>query len=840
MKQKEASKIGTKVIVGYLLIVMIMLAGLFILYRNLVAFSNSRLMNEDHRELLIIGNILSRLYEIESEQNLFTAENAIAYFQKYDSIVPQIVVGLDSLKLMNKDSARISRLDSITLLIDQKRANLEIAATLLDSMRAAPQITTLSESSYVPPSLNREISNYLTNRNLNPSIARENDTSVVRGGRKGFLDRVRNVFVASEDSTLVIEKRSVVTANQFRVMVDTLINKIRTSEKLDLKRHKQFELDFLSQLELLTQTNRMLTTRIDGLLKSVEQEELAKSIRLVMDRQRAISSSQQTLFIVSTLAVLIALLFGFLLLLDLNKSRRYRRKLEESHKRISDLLAAREKLMLTITHDIKAPLSSIMGYVELMEEEEDSEKRARFLFNMKNSGEHVLRLVSTLLDYHRIESGKWQLKESRFDLNTLVEETAQSFLPLALQKDLTYTIENRIPGKNFRLGDPYVIRQIMGNLLSNAIKYTPRGAVSVVMQEEVREHSNWFVFSVADTGEGINEADQELIFREFQQLNNSADQAEPIMGSGLGLTITKGFVDVLGGELELVSEIGKGSTFVVGVPLKNCLTVEGGIAGVAPADGSRSISVLVVDDDTVQLMMIAEMLQKLKMEGVTEKDPEQVISLLKSHSFDIIFIDIQMPHVNGFSLVEKVKAALQDEVPLIALTASSDIAAEEYRDAGFTGSLPKPFTLQELREVIYAYLPDMEDMVHTTQTVTVANQQIGVEALIDFVKDDPVVSLAIMQSFIEETTDHVQLMKGYLANNNDHAAAQLAHKLLPLYRMMYNKMVVFLLIRLEREKNLSEQEKDELLELLKESVVEATLLVERLSKELTDVSPINH
>src|SRR5690606_16184111 len=139
-----------------------------------------------------------------------------------------IAKGLDSLKMMSEDSLRINKWDSIVLLVNQKREILEKAATLLDSMRTAPEVRTIIESSYVPPALNSEISRYLTNRNLNPSLDQKSDTSVVKGERKGFIERVRNVFVASEDSTLVIEKQSVVTANQFKVMVDTLINKIRT------------------------------------------------------------------------------------------------------------------------------------------------------------------------------------------------------------------------------------------------------------------------------------------------------------------------------------------------------------------------------------------------------------------------------------------------------------------------------------------------------------------------------------------------------------------------------------------------------------------------------------
>lgn len=829
MKDNVSSKTGTKVIVGYLLIVMVMLAGLFILYRNLVAFSDSRVKNEAHRELLIVGNTLSRLYEIESEQNLFTAENASAYFRKYDSIVPQIAKGLDSLKMMSEDSLRINKLDSIILLVNQKREILEKAATLLDSMRTAPEVRTIIESSYVPPALNREISRYLTNRNLNPSLDQKSDTSVVKGERKGFIERVRNVFVASEDSTLVIEKQSVVTANQFKVMVDTLINKIRTSEQLDLKRYKQFELEFLRQLEVASVTNRILTARIDGLLKSVEQEEIAKSIRLVMDRQKAISSSQQTLLIVSTLAVLIALLFGLLFLIDLSKSRRYRRELEQSHKHISDLLAAREKLMLTISHDIKAPMSSIMGYVELIEEEDDPVKKGRFLYNMKHSGEHVLRLVSTLLDYHRIESGRWQLKESRFDLHSLTEETVESFRPLAMQKELIYTVENRIPKKSYRLGDFYVIRQIMGNLLSNAIKYTMHGEISVVMQEEIREHSDWFIFTVSDTGEGIKETDQEVIFREFHQLETHAEKSEPTEGSGLGLAITKGFVDVLGGEIELISEIGKGSTFIIGLPLKNHIASQDNMTDVPPSDTQVKQSVLVVDDDIVQLTMISEMLQKLGMDCTTERVPEKVISHLRERSFNIIFIDIQMPHTNGFTMLEKVKAALQDEeIPLIALTAQTEISDADFRDAGFSGFLGKPFTLNELRETIFTYLPGIDDILRKAESHT-SNNHTGVSSLIDFVKDDAVVSKAILQSFIDETRNNLDDLKGYFEKNDDHAASKLSHKMLPLYRMMRNTVVVFLLQRLEKEKNLSKQEKEELLELLKESVVQASVMVEKLS-----------
>lgn len=826
MKRKGGSKIETKVIAGYMLIVVIMAAGLYLIYRNLVEFSDNRLKNEEHRELLLVGNTLSRLYEIESDQNLFTAENARVYFRKYDSIVPEITRCLDSLKHMTEDPLRISRLDSIRLLIDLKRDNLEQVATLLDSMRSAPEVISMRESTYVPRSLNSEITEYLTRKNLNSSVVQKSDTSVVKGQRKGFLDRVRNVFVASEDSTLVIENRSVLSDNQFRVMVDTLINMVRTSEKLNLQRQRQFELAFLRQLEVMSHTNRMLTARIDELLKSVEQEELAKTLYLVMAREKALSGSQQTLFIVSTLAILIALIFVSLFLMDLNKSRRYRMELEQSHKRISDLLSARERLMLTISHDIKAPMSSILGYIELMEQEDAPGKREHFLNQMKHSGDHILRLVSTLLDYHRIESGNWQLKETRFDLHMLTEETAQSFRPLALQKELDYSLENRISEDNIRLGDPYVIRQIMSNLLSNAIKYTQEGQILVKMQEEIREYSDWFIFSVSDTGEGMDEEEQQLVFQEFQRLYKPGKEVEPVEGSGLGLAITKGLVGVLGGKIDLLSEKGKGSTFVVEIPLKTPDALDETEAGEQAATFSRKRMVLVIDDDIVQLMMTSEMLQRIGVDCVTGSDPEKLLSLLRLHSFDLILLDIQMPHTNGLVFAEKIRSSLpENNVPLIALTARSDISADDLREAGFAGYLAKPFTMHELREMLRKHLPDLPVSTDTPSVTMVK----GVAALIEFVKEDPVVSKAILQSFIEETSDQIHRMRVMLQENDMHGTAALSHKILPLFRMMDNRAAVSLLRRLEKEKHLSEKERGELMELLVGSVAEAADLVGQLS-----------
>jgi len=161
MRKGGSSKIKFTVIAGYLLVVVVMALGLYGIYRNLVVFSNQRIRNEDMTELLIVGNTLSKLYEIESDQNLFTAANARQYFLKYDSITPEINRNLNRLKLSSPDAVRAAKLDTIELLIKDKKANLQAVAALLDSLNNAPEIISRTDRNYVPRALNQEVSNFL-------------------------------------------------------------------------------------------------------------------------------------------------------------------------------------------------------------------------------------------------------------------------------------------------------------------------------------------------------------------------------------------------------------------------------------------------------------------------------------------------------------------------------------------------------------------------------------------------------------------------------------------------------------------------------------------------------
>lgn len=836
MKTEKSRLFNAKylVITGYVLVMVVMIAGILSIYNNLVDFSEKKVRDENLTELIIVGNTISQLYNIESSQGLFNYEGARLYFHKYDSVLPTIYANLDTLKSLSKESSREIKLDSIKLLIEQKNRNLQNVVVLLDSIEKSPRITRETTSRFVPRKLNSEITDYLEKKNLKASpLQSKTDTTVIHKEQKGFFARVRDVFAGGRpDSTVVIEKQSMLEEKEFKLLVDTIVNMVRYAERLNLENQRKFQYILLSKQADMSNTNNLLTMRIDELLKSIEKEEFDKSVRLLEDKKTTLLKSQKTIYGVLWLGLAIALVFGILFIIAFNIGQKYRKRLEVSNERIQNLLASREKLMLSISHDIKAPMASILGYIELMYPGILNDKEKVYLDNMKNSGEHVLHLVMNLLDYHKLESGVWTHRKMNFNVKDFVNDSLESFRPIAENKKLNYTIKNAVSPDLVSYGDPYMLRQIMSNLVSNAIKYTPKGSVStnVVALGDGPDLS--LKFSVTDTGKGIEEKDQKIIFHEFEQLKVSESESG-IEGSGLGLAITKALVEELNGSVSLQSEKGKGSVFTVTVPLAQpCDMAEMDTSSTDKNYVLDNLNVLLVDDDPIQLTMTSEMLRLKRINVVTENNPENVLNILRHKVFDIVFIDIQMPYMNGFTLVRNIrKSDIKGiaNLPIVALSAKSDICKPDVENAGFTDFLTKPFSASGLYATIGKYVESC--LTGNTQAALNVSPK-GVEALIDFVKEDKQTSLEIVKLFTEEISANICKMEEAFAIENKMVAGQIAHKIVPLIQMLGDEKLVDLLRKIEHEGSVSPEEKKQTLSSLRKHVKDAQYLQTILEKSV--------
>lgn len=804
MDKERASNVKLTVIIGYILVVIVLITGLFALYRNLVEYSDKQVKSDDLTEMIIVGNTLTLLYEIESEQNLLTPSSALQYLTYYDSIIPVIQNNLHELGILSQDSSRNVKLDSINLLFNSKRDNLKEVILLLDSIKEAPQIIRETHSS------------------IESQLDNKSDTTIISKDRKGFFARLRNVFVDSPDSTIIIENR----------VIDTIVNKVRYSERLDMSRQLKLQASLVNRQIILSNTNRKLTERINELLKDIEHEEIKKSIQILEEKEHAIFSSQKIMFIVSAITIIIVLIFAILFLIDINRSQRYRRELKKSNKQISELLTARQKLMLTISHDIKAPLGSILGFIELLKDGFatglSKEKRIDYLQNMSSSANHIMQLVTTLLDFTKLQEGKWEFKDIHFDLQLSINEIVASFRPIAEKKGLNYYVENKLPINKIYLGDPYVLRQIVSNLISNAIKYTHSGEIKV----SVKELNQIFYFSISDTGIGIDKKEQESIFDEFKQVPQEFEIG--IEGSGLGLAITKRLVNDLDGKIYLTSQKGVGSEFTIEIPLKSVNSVPIVLNNNIKIESQdlKSISVFIIEDDPIQLKMVTDMITKNGMKCMGVSDTEKIFPLLKYNKFDILFLDINLHATTGIELIkhiyEKDKDLLKN-IPIIALSAASDVTKDQLQLQGFTDFLPKPFTSEGLLGMIKKY-------VNLSGTIQENNREhfSGLESLIDYVKDDAVLSSEILQSFINETTINNELLEETFEKNDYVTVQKVSHKILPLIKMIGDNHVITIVEQLEKGNRLSKEEESDIIVELDRYIAEAKVLKDIIETRINE------
>ncbi len=809
MKNNE-SRLGVKYLVigGYILLVFIMLVGLWSIFKNLVDFSEKRIRNEDRQELIIVSNIINQLYEAESSYNLITFESAEKYIETFSSVRPLVSLRLDTLKQLTYDSIRIEQLDSIDILLDQKEKNLTAVFALMDSLRKAPPVIKESINTYVPKRLNSNIENYLKEKVLDEELddMSEVDTTVIVGERKGLFKRLGDAFAGRQDSTVILQNRPTrIVQKDYKLFVDTIVNMVRYAERLDLENQKKFQIALNNRQNAMNVTNQILTLRIDDLLKTIEKEEIENSILLVEAKESTLSKSYNIILWVSVIAFLIALIFGLMFIIDINKSQRYKRRLEESNRHIKKLLHSREKLMLSISHDIKSPIGSVLGYIELMESNGNERVQDTYLLNMRKSSEHILQLVTNLLDYQRIESNTWTRKQMNYSVRDLVDTTAKSFEPLAMQKDLEFRIINNVPKTMISYGDPFMIREIYSNIISNAIKYTFDGYVIVSI--DFKSDESMLVLSVKDTGVGIAEEHHMLIFEEFEQISPDSMNSYA-KGSGLGLAITKGLVKQLEGDIRFESERGLGTEFIVELPIsisesedvceddKPVLNANLGIEG---------ISVLLVDDDSIQLTMASAMLSTQGVKVSVESNPNNVLNIIKETTFDLIFLDIQMPEVNGFNLLKRIfdSGVLKGKTtPIIALTATSNLELKDYQESGFSDFLNKPYDSSQLFDAISRNLKQG----YNNSTYIEISEPKGVETLINYVKEDKESSLAILNAFVDECTTLNNFLKDSNKQLEFGQSSNLSHKMLPIFKMIGDRNVTSNLLELERTGTLSDKE----------------------------------
>lgn len=477
-------------------------------------------------------------------------------------------------------------------------------------------------------------------------------------------------------------------------------------------------------------------------------------------RLKRLENQNETLKLMRNAAfacVILVVFFFFLLSMDFLKNKNYRRELELQKKKAERLSESREQLMATVSHDIKAPLQSVMGYSEQLLKEESQLSNRGQLLKIKSASQYIQQLVSDLLDYVRMEKGKIQVVFQDFDLNELLEETAQSIADLHQKEEVVLHFKIAATEGILLNSDYNKLRQILYNLIGNAFKFTAKGNISI----ETKISNDRLLIAVEDTGVGIPKASFEKIFKPFTQENS---QVEILYGgTGLGLSISKRLVDLLEGNLLLESTVGKGSVFTIDLPLKIQNQTQ-------PSEYIELKSCVILDDDASQLQLTKSVLAPYFEEIYVFSDGNLALEFINKKIPSIVFSDIQMPIMDGYTFLTLLKENPNTQsIPVIAISGNSPALSTDEK-ISFDAFLTKPFTANQLLGLLSTYSGQ-------SLKVNISDEKSVVEVLKTFLGDNEVVIHDFLVQYKKDLDADIELLKVASSNKDLERIQNSTHKL---------------------------------------------------------------
>lgn len=776
--------VSAKVTIGYLFFLLVLALCIWLVYDNIRTshwLGTAEELAANRRD--VTDSLVYSLLDANNRERAIYLGSAEEW-DAYEQAVERAQDLAERLKRSISDTTTYQKIDSLRWLLDQKLDNTLSVMTLMangssDSyvQRKVEQLRERRDSVVVRPK----------------SVETKQDSTVVVEvvkTRKGFFRRLADAFRKPRTDTVKVTKHegaqetdSVIHNIDVSDSVATVLSQIQ--EREEEARERRVE-KIRSREERQQRVGVELTRRTAQLLEEIRDSERRELRDAIGETAAARYGVIRQMGLLGGIAVLSSLVLLYLVGRDVRQGKRYSEHLEEAKADTERLMAQRERLLLTITHDIKAPAASISGFIELLRERVSDEKASSYLRNIQNSARHLLCLVRALLDYHRLESGSVEVQEATFSPAGLLESCVEEMRPMARERGLALTCDTRgCPGKLF-LGDAFRMRQIVDNLLNNALKYTSEGGVSV----KGNVGNGYFHIEVADTGRGMSPEESRKVFQAFTRLANAQGEE----GVGLGLSITKELVNLLNGSISLTSQKGKGTTFFVTLPVKPApadaeAEEEAPLLAAArpvlpPAregKGKKRVvrKVMILDDDGLQLRLTTELLRRLSGDKWQLKAFQRVgeaVAWAKAERPDLICVDIEMPEMNGMEVLHRYPELKQ--ATCLAMTAHDASIAPSLRLSGFDACLFKPIDREQLLRVLSPLVEEMPEEEAPSPRAS------HLDALTAFADGDKEAEREILESFRQELDSYLSQLAEALKTDSREPISKVAHKSLPTFHVI--------------------------------------------------------
>ena len=762
-KNFEAYMFSTriKILVGYALLAIVLLSATWMVYDNTRSLSAVNHASERFmaRRDIVDSLVFSMLETANAERSVLLGD--ASKWERFDRALSGSKRQARKLRLLLNDTLKQQRLDTLMALLIAKRENTLLVMNVLKNNSRDVYYNNKVEALH-----SGRDSIVISPQTKERHEQHETVYEVVKT-KRGFFRRLGDAFRKQRTDTIsttrLTHQPSTDTIHHRLNIADSVANALAEIHS-EQQRANDRQQDIIStRNDRLQLVSIQLTKRTWQLLEDIQSDEHNALQRVV---GKAISSRRAMIVriaVLGLLAILSAAILVVYILRDIKRERRDRQRILEAKTETERIMQQRERLLLTITHDIKAPAASIAGFIDLLSEYVDRPKAVGYLQSISGSANHLLQLVSALLDYHKLESGKAERHEVSFQPTALVSECVAQMQPLAMAKQLRLATDINVAEDMFCRSDAFRIKQIVNNLVSNAIKYTDEGEVRV----GITVLNGWMTLSVSDTGCGMTPEEQQSVFNAFTRLPGAQGKE----GVGLGLTITREIVTLLGGRINVASTKGKGTMFRVCLPVKVVANqgihsggalvssaptkqqvhqqskhtqgvhlsqvhqqsqevhqqskhnrMVGALETSAPPKGKSqhpntstsqpTISVVIVDDDRLQGQLLNEMLRRIdgvQFDITTTIHADEAIRIAVEKNPHIVFTDIEMPEMNGSEIMRRIRSASSAtsatdksvlRTKFVAMTAHEQSIMPQLRSDGFDACLFKPFSVQTLAATI--------------------------------------------------------------------------------------------------------------------------------------------
>ena len=679
MRNKDSlTLLRLKMLGGYVsLLIVFIIASCIIVTKSGALEENGHRYKENVERRTLSENAFLQLFDLtqmDGQAPIWDAERMAVYEEKEKAVLAM----LDSMVQTIPDTAQVRRVKEIKQLVGEKKDYLLAIHEDLEQLRDVNGLVKRKM-----PEIIRQANR--ANQRLTDEVSenlKENRHKTT--GMFGWLKSKKKANAETEAEN----NRALHRAKQ-------QTDRILTSLATDIQQSQERSANQLFQhMEDLVRKESLINEKITQLASEFNEED---SQMRKLGSTHLMSHQRETLHLVMWFgfaAFLLAVFFYWLFHRDANERHRNKVQLEQSNRHNEELLTLRQNMMLTVSHDLRSPLTSIMGYADLIAETTRDEKCKQYEEAIKQSSDRMLTLLNTLLSYYRLDTGKDEVDMMPFRVKDVLRALMAEYEPLATVKNIA--IEGAFTGNDtVVMGDRKRIIQIGSNLMSNAVKFTRKGSVNI----GVDYRDNTLTIKVQDSGTGMSEDQIQRIFTPFNRLEN-ADTQE---GFGLGLSIAKALVELLGGRIEVESHVGFGSLFTVTLPLMEGdeeVLQRSVIESTVLPEGLR---IAILDDDTVVLKMTVEMLAKKKVQVVGCHTVDELFERMRKNDYDLIITDIMLGGMSGFDLLELLRGANignSKTVPMLAMTGRTERSADDFIKAGFRGCLLKPFSYAELTRAI--------------------------------------------------------------------------------------------------------------------------------------------